>query len=482
MACLKKIPLYPKEVEDIFSKDTTSKAQFLQDANIDKKSWSQAVKDNGVIELPTTTVAHLSTKPYWEDLKVTLDRPNVPEVNDVVKSVGDTPKNRAKAYDLSNQYDEMVPKYEQAKVEVDKLADNVAKNFEDSIVAKAPIKGKKRTIEKTMTDLGGDISLIGDGARNTVVVKDPAEVGKVVDMLSKDPNLVKGHVVNSAQDPLGYSGGNVKLKMGNGVNAEIQANTPEMIFAKEAAKDAKSVLGEKLYNQLEKTAQENGLQGGKGHQLYEKVRTILSKKDVGENLTAEELNLLETTAKESKDYYDSFRNLSETRLSNSSLESGKPLPGNAASKNADLSTTKSEAPGFKTNGLAEPSGKRSNLASVPLADTEKSGKADGLSDINNSTPSNSSIPAYQENNKAKVTEKHYLKGVETSPIPKTTNEIKDMLFYDVRNQIPQNKLIKLFKIFKKEIRLRFIVQLIILNLQKILTLLHLKVEPKCMWI
>ena len=51
---------------------------------------------------------------------------------------------------------------------------------------------------------------------------------------------------------MGYSGYNTKFKASNGHIAEIQLNTPEMIYAKSSAKDALNILKDKVYNELNK--------------------------------------------------------------------------------------------------------------------------------------------------------------------------------------------------------------------------------------
>ena len=83
----------------------------------------------------------------------------------------------------------------------------------------------------------------------------------------KNPNYFSGKFVDPKTDLLGYSGYNTKYRASNGHIAEIQINTPEMIYAKEPAESAIKQLGEKLYNQLNKRY--NGI-GGKGHLYYDK--------------------------------------------------------------------------------------------------------------------------------------------------------------------------------------------------------------------
>lgn len=64
--------------------------------------------------------------------------------------------------------------------------------------------------------------------------------------------------------------------MDNGVIAEIQVNTPRMIYVKETPGIAKSILGVELWNSIKRQI---GLEGGLGHKYYEEYR-ILNKESI----------------------------------------------------------------------------------------------------------------------------------------------------------------------------------------------------------
>jgi len=68
-----------------------------------------------------------------------------------------------------------------------------------------------------------------------------------------------------------YSGINASVLTKVGIHAEIQVNSPNMIYAKEPPPVAKSILGEKKYNEI---AAKTKLPGGLGHKLYEEYRSI----------------------------------------------------------------------------------------------------------------------------------------------------------------------------------------------------------------
>jgi hypothetical protein len=77
--------------------------------------------------------------------------------------------------------------------------------------------------------------------------------------------------IEAASDPMGYSGTNAVIKTKAGIPAEIQVNTPHMIYAKESPAIAKAILGEEKYAEL---AAKSGVPGGRGHTLYEEFRSL----------------------------------------------------------------------------------------------------------------------------------------------------------------------------------------------------------------
>lgn len=176
-----------------------------------------------------------------------------------------------------------------AKAEIDALSDGIAKQL-GGRVAKAPLKGQERALEKVIKDYGGDASQIKDIARNTIIVGEK-QYGQAVAILRDQGAKVK--TITSAADPLGYSGTNVVIRTKAGIPAEIQVNTPGMIYAKESPANAVKILGEAKYAELRMKA---GVEGGRGHALYEKYRKLAP----GDPRAAE-------IAAESRAYYDYIR-------------------------------------------------------------------------------------------------------------------------------------------------------------------------------
>jgi hypothetical protein len=157
-------------------------------------------------------------------------------------------------------------------------------------VAKAPIKSKERSIEKIIKEYEGDPSKIKDLARNTIIVP-PEKIDTFAAELAQRGAKVK--VINGRVDPLGYSGVNSTLKTETGITAEIQVNSPEMIYAKEPESVARSILGDDSYEAI---SEKSSAPGGKGHELYEEWRS-LPDEDPGRPIIEAQ----------SKSYYDSIR-------------------------------------------------------------------------------------------------------------------------------------------------------------------------------
>lgn len=184
-----------------------------------------------------------------------------------------------------------------AKKEIDSLVEQTAKQFEGARLAEAPLKGEDRAVQKVVEDYGGNVDQLTDLARNTLVVKN-SDFQAAFDSIASDPNVVKSKIIDSNTDALGYSGGNIKYKTSNGLVAEIQVNSPEMIFAKEREETARAILGNDVYEQI---AEKTGMEGGLGHKFYEQFRVLKDK------TTEEALQIIEA----SKQYYQQIRDLSD---------------------------------------------------------------------------------------------------------------------------------------------------------------------------
>lgn len=137
------------------------------------------------------------------------------------------------------------------------------------------------------------ISDIKDAVRNTIVVE-KKDIDKVVSKL-KELDEFWRYKKQTPDKFFGYSGNIINLSMPNGIKAEIQVNTPKMIFAKEKEADARRILGDKVWEDI---AKKTGMKGGLGHEYYEQIRLLDNVKD------AEKIAKL---AKKMEEYYSHFR-------------------------------------------------------------------------------------------------------------------------------------------------------------------------------
>jgi uncharacterized Zn-binding protein involved in type VI secretion/histone H3/H4 len=199
---------------------------------------------------------------------------------------------------------EVYAKGEIAKPEIDALSDGVAAQV-DGKVAKAPLKGAKRILEKALeyAEKRGseivepeDIRKLKDIVRNTIVVAAGKEEQALALLREAAPSIPDSAVkiVKAAADPCGYSGMNIAVPSAAGMICEVQINSPHMIYAKEKPEDARRILGPETYEAL---AGRPGMPpGGRGHALYEDYRVL----GVADPKKAE-------VAAESRAYYDAVR-------------------------------------------------------------------------------------------------------------------------------------------------------------------------------
>ncbi|WP_196815166.1 RHS repeat-associated core domain-containing protein [Photorhabdus temperata] len=181
----------------------------------------------------------------------------------------------------------------EAKSEIDDTADAIAASFKGD-VAKAPLKGRARALEKIMHDYGGDPGGIKDLARNTIVVEN--------DQISSVRKVMKHYVgadiktIEPTRKSFGYSGVNSTMKTRVGVVGEIQINSPDMIFAKESERNARRVLGDAKFDALDAHYSARNVDGGQGHLFYDILRDPSSREDLKTTLTDVSMR-----------YFDKFR-------------------------------------------------------------------------------------------------------------------------------------------------------------------------------
>ncbi|MDE6020289.1 MAG: hypothetical protein K2H01_04715 [Ruminococcus sp.] len=168
---------------------------------------------------------------------------------------------------LSNKISEVLNIAESVGSSVQNIAISIAELY-DAFVTPLNIKSKESIKRKCIKESVSPNQL-KDIVRTTIIA--PREsIEEILSSLSTHPNFIR----LKRQLPEyfdGYSGNIVNLNTSNGLVAEIQVNTPKMIYAKESPEIAKRILGEKLWHEIHK---ETGLAGGLGHKLYEQIRVL----------------------------------------------------------------------------------------------------------------------------------------------------------------------------------------------------------------
>ena len=170
-----------------------------------------------------------------------------------------------------NSAKELVNRASLVGKEVQSLAESIAKNNKGFVT---PINYKSiSSITRKATTEGITPYDIKDAVRTTIIVP-KSQIDQVLNELSENDSFVR----LKRQKPesfMGYSGNIVNIQTSNGLIAEIQVNTDRMIYAKEKPEDAKRILGEKRWKNIQN---QTGMKGGLGHKYYEKWR-VLDKAD-----------------------------------------------------------------------------------------------------------------------------------------------------------------------------------------------------------
>jgi hypothetical protein len=156
-----------------------------------------------------------------------------------------------------------------AKQEIDNLADQIAAD-NGGTAAKVPLKGQDRAIQKVNDKYAGDVSRLNDIARNTIVVPQGSVQTAIDTIKAAYPDAVVD-VTTADSNARGWSMVQASIATKAGLRAEIQINSPEMIYAGFKESQAREILGNAAYNAIQGKA---GIQGGLSHILYEQVRTL----------------------------------------------------------------------------------------------------------------------------------------------------------------------------------------------------------------
>lgn len=213
------------------------------------------------------------------------------------------PRSQEQAQAIQKRWDErsasrLIAKSEEIKDEVQAFAVSVASEF-GGRVTPVNLKTRASIIHKLGTaEVNHDAREIKDAVRTTIIVdSDKVEgVRSYFKQVKSSGGNVQRIKVQAGSVFLGYTGTIVNINGANGLTAEIQVNTPKMIYAKEPPEDAKRIIGEALWRKIRR---ETGLPGGLGHKYYEQYRLLTYEQQQSE--------LGREIARKSEEYYSHFK-------------------------------------------------------------------------------------------------------------------------------------------------------------------------------
>ncbi|MDY3104557.1 MAG: hypothetical protein SOW45_07650 [Prevotella sp.] len=179
--------------------------------------------------------------------------------------------------------------------EVQSLAERVAKRH-GAVTTPINLKSEASIMRKVLSERERLQSFSAKDLKDTVrttIISEMKDIESIIQELANEPNItaVKRQ---TAEKYFGYTGTIINLRTSKWIIGEIQVNTPRMIYAKEKPEIAKAILGEKVWNQIEREVK---LPGGLGHELYEKMRIL--DKETAEWLAIRDMSI---------EYYQHFQN------------------------------------------------------------------------------------------------------------------------------------------------------------------------------
>lgn len=197
---------------------------------------------------------------------------------------------------LNKKVDEKVAKAESWKKYIDAEAEKITKTVPNTKVAIAPIKSKERILEKTIFEEEGNLDEVKDIARNTIIPFDEKARQQVLKQMDARKDLARPRKDQTPESYMGYEGTIYNIRTPDGQIVETQVVSPEMTYGKNLEEFSRSVLGDDLFEQIQKRT---GLPPGLGHEFYEQARTM--------TIAERESGALEELHKKSVDYYNSLR-------------------------------------------------------------------------------------------------------------------------------------------------------------------------------
>lgn len=151
--------------------------------------------------------------------------------------------------------------------ELDTLSRAIADDH-NAVVTPINYKSEAGIIRKALAEYGGDVTKVTDAVRNTIIAEQ-SEIASIAAELKANPLTTRVKFQDFVDS--GYRGYLINIKTSEGILGEIQLNTPKMIYAKNSKNTAIRLIGKEKWDAIHA---ETGLEGGLGHDYYERYRVL----------------------------------------------------------------------------------------------------------------------------------------------------------------------------------------------------------------
>lgn len=202
--------------------------------------------------------------------------------------------------DVAAEVADVIERAHESGSEIQEIGEYYAKKW-GGVVTPINYKKKDSIMRKMKDELGNDVRGLKDSVRNTVVIP-YSKLDEAAEELKKEMEKPSSPVLRvKIQDGpqfYGYKGVIVNIRTDNGLVAEMQINSPGMIYAKVGEEDALKVMTKEQFDEI---AKKTGLPPGEGHHFYDKIRVIDPENSDPKELE-ERVELIEASRK----YYEKF--------------------------------------------------------------------------------------------------------------------------------------------------------------------------------
>lgn len=266
-----------KEIFDFVKKETNGQVDLAKDATLSK--FAMELFDDpraksllqGIPDVPTTisgVVSKVAEKVGGDKLQSVLRESTIKKAKEIASV-------KRLSSDQRSQLQKMLSLAPEAKIYIDNIAQNIAKETGNSFGA-GPLKTLESATRKALDEEGGVVENLKDLARNTIILDNPTSYDDVISKIVEKMNVLR---VKQQDLPTGYRGTIINVKAPNGLISEVQIVEPKILYGKDEGM-ARAILGDAQMAKIEK---EVGVKPGLGHIMYEKYRKMSPAQQLSEN-------------------------------------------------------------------------------------------------------------------------------------------------------------------------------------------------------